>query len=169
MRNLIILIALCVAYNAFSADELIDMRGKSIWERSQLMEKARLESAQSKTVSDQSAQFLSNLKDKGVEGLEDSRTMLTGDREMTSWINKEAGRPDQGNTFKELSGDMLAKGGKIKEFRKVGQDEEILNGNMVKTRYSIEYENGKTRTLEFMYVKPTITGGHHLMEVNSLD
>ena len=115
MNKLIILLTIFISFNSYSEDDLIDMRGKSVWERSQIMKKIREESSAKKTVVDQSDEFLNNLKSKGVSGLEDSRSMLTGDREMTSWINKEAGRPDQGDTFKQLNSDMLAKGGKIKE------------------------------------------------------
>ena len=60
---------------------------------------------------------------------------------------------------------MSQEGGEVKQYRQVSS-ESTLNDNNKKVEYLIEYENGRTQTLQLLYIKPTISGGFELMEVN---
>lgn len=141
-------------------DELINGRGMSIRERLALKNKAQDEIRnKSVPVEEQSAQFFSTLQAQGAEA---GRGKLQGmDRRL---IDKEQGVVNE-DAFSQLQDDMNAKGGKIKEYNQVGAVQDSLNGHQKKVSYVIMYENGKTREVELLYIKPDISGGFKLMDV----
>lgn len=148
-------------------EKLIDARNMTMKERLKLMTDLRIaERNKSVPVGDQSTSFLQNLKDNGVSGISTSKEMVFGSVQQ-EFIEKEQGKaPSQ--TFDKISGAMSADGGKIKEYRQVSAREQV-DGKMKKLEYIIEYENGSTQRLEFMYIQPDISGGFKLMEVKVVE
>ena len=146
--------------------EKIDVRGMSMSERIKLMSDARRnQRTKSETVTKQSENFMNDLK-KGITGLDDAKSKVFGQKHVSE-INREAGIEDN-NSFTRLKSAMTAEDGEVTEYRKIGS-QNTLNDNLVKEEYIIEYKNGKKQTVELLYIKPTITGGFKLMEVNVRD
>jgi hypothetical protein len=126
--------------------------------KNQISEQKRTEQV---PVATQSTQFLENLKENGSSALNSVKQMVKGaDKEM---IEKEKGEAPTISEYEKLSSALNAKDGKIKEYRKVGE-EEHLNGNLIKTNYVIEYVNGTTQQIQFIFVKPDISGGMKMMD-----
>lgn len=168
MKKMIILYVFLISYNAFAQNatvsDKIDATNMSFRDRLALKNKAsELKRTEQVPVDTQSVQFLENLKVNGSGGLATSKSLVKGaDKEM---IEKEKGKEPSVSEYDKLSSALDAKDGKIKEYRQVGS-EEHLNGNLIKTNYIIEYENGVIQQIQFIFVKPDISGGHKLMDFN---
>lgn len=109
----------------------------------------------------QSESFIETLKEKGSEGVPVVKSLIKGaDKEM---IEREKGNEPTGSEFDKLTEALQAKDGKIKEYKQINKEEK-LNGTLIKVNYLIEYENGNTQEVQFIYVKPDISGGLKLMD-----
>lgn len=168
MKIIILIFLSILSSNLFAKEDLekIDVRGMSMRERIKLMTDARREQRmKTETVSKQSEGFMNELK-KGISGLDEAKSKVFGQKHVSE-INKEAGIQDN-DSFTRLKGAMTAEDGEVTEYRKIGS-QNTLNDNLVKEEYIIEYKNGKKQTVELLYIKPTISGGFKLMEVNVRD
>lgn len=165
MKNLLLLIILLSFVSTIKAEELekIDMRGMSMSQRIKIMADIRKQNRmKSKTITEQSDEFMSEIR-KGSSGLNSAKSKIYG--QNVDEINKEAGRETQSSSFSKLQSAMNQEGGEVKKYRQIGS-ESTLNDNLKKVQYLIEYENGRTQNVELLYIKPTISGGFKLMEVN---
>lgn len=164
MKKILIIISLFIISLNISADEnTIDMRGLSMSERIKIMSDVRRENRiKSESVTEQSESFMKELS-KGIDGVNNAKSKVYGQRHVDE-INKEAGIEKE-SSFNKLRSAMTAKDGEINQYRKIAE-EVSLNDNLVKEEYLIEYKNGNTQKVELLYIKPTISGGFKLMEVN---
>jgi hypothetical protein len=150
-------------------EKTYDVRGMSFRERLALMGKIQQENKQKnmKTPQQKAEAFFVELKTSGSVALDNlkegsmlnSSTSKFVDQEMQKDMSKDEG-------LSKIDFAMKEEDGNIKKYRKVGNDEQLLNGNYYRTRYLIEYENGKTQTVEMLFIKPTISGEHVLTEIN---
>ena len=167
MKNIILLMLLILMVSeSYGKDEVetIDMRGLSMAERIKIMSDVRKEQRlKVKPVNKQSQEFMNELS-KGMAGLNSAKSKISGHKYVDE-INKEAGRETQGSSFDKLQSAMTAEGGKVINYKQVSSSTS-LNDNLKKEEYLIEYENGRTQTIQLLYIKPTISGGFQLMEVN---
>ena len=84
--------------------------------------------------------------------------------EWKGLIDKEMGK-ESSDVYSDLKG-AITIGQEIIDVQLVNQEEK-LNGNMEKIEYKFYFKNGDTKNIEFIYIKPTISGGMKLMDVKS--
>ena len=166
MKNFILLMIMILMISQVRANEvkIIDARGMSMAERIKLMADARKQKRlQVKSSTQQATEFMKELS-KGISGLKNAKNKISGSKYLDE-INEEAGRETQGSSFTKLQSAMTAEGGKVTNYRKISEST-LLNDNQKKEQYIIEYENGTTQTVELLFIKPDLSGGFRLMEVN---
>lgn len=97
---------------------------------------------------------------KALEGLEDQNT------ESYKYANKLKNKPSFESQIKEVMTDE--KQGRVTEYKLV--DETIkLDGDMVKRSYEVKFMGGDSRTIQLIFIRPTIKGNLHLSDIQFTD
>lgn len=146
-----------------------DARGMNIRERLNLMKQIREDSRKDANTGpqDKAKVFFEDLKTRGAPALTSAKKGSMIEDATTDFVDQEMQKTESRSSGMSKIGQALSeKDGEIKKYKKVGEDETLLNGTYYKTRYLIEYKNGKTQTVEMLYIKPTVTGEYILTEFN---
>lgn len=157
---LILFISLSAFGKGESKVELIDMRGMSQSERlaiiNQIHREARLRKI---NPTDKSQQMIDSLKDK--------KDISPIQNFLSKPSYNEANQIDSKNKMSlyKIQSAMSEKDGDIEEYSLIDENT-MWKDSYKKQSYLIKYKNGKTQEIEFIYVKPTVSGGYELTEIN---
>lgn len=58
--------------------------------------------------------------------------------------------------------------GKVIDYKEI-DSREVLNGSYVIKNYSVRFFGGKSKTIEFKFLKPTINGNYHFVDAKIVD
>ena len=169
MKNLLLLLILLTMVNVKAKEEnSYDARGLSIRERLELMKQIKAENSAKNNLPQQKAEeMFSSLKSEGLTAIEDISKDSMLDSATNRFVEQEMGKKmNKTGGLSDIKSAMSQKDGEIEEYRKIGEDQVMLNGSYYKTTYLIEYKNGRTQTVELLFIKPTISGEYKLMELN---
>lgn len=113
---------------------------------------------------EQSAEIINDIKENGVKAIDNLKGKVNGmDKTI---IDKEMGKQSE-DVYSDIKRSIVA-GEEIIEIQMIS-NEQKLNGTMETVEYKIFFKNGNSKNLEFIYIKPTISGGMKLMDVKSAD
>lgn len=110
--------------------------------------------------------FFSALKE-GSKGVDKALDNISGlNSESRKYAEKYSESQDLSSRLKELM--IKDKQGAIIKYEKVSEDIK-LNGDMIKREYSVKFRGGATKTIKFIFIKPSIDGKYHLMDSKLID
>lgn len=111
-------------------------------------------------------EFFNELK-KGSKGIQKAmENMADQDSEAYKYARKLKNTESFQSQLSELM--VEEKQGKVIEYKKT--DEVVkLDGDLIKQEYTVKFQGGATRTIELIFIRPTVKGNMHLSEAKFLD
>lgn len=112
--------------------------------------------------------FFDPLK-KGPKNIDEAISNVPGiDGESRTFAESQVSsdKPSLKNELKKIM--VSEQQGKVVEYKEIDSREK-LNGSYVIKTYSVKFYGGKTKTLEFRFLKPTINGNYHFVDAKMVD
>lgn len=110
--------------------------------------------------------FFSALKE-GSKGVDKALDNISGlNSESRKYAEKHSEVQDLSSRLKDIM--IKDKQGAIIKYEKISEDIK-LNGDMIKREYSVKFRGGVTKTIKFIFIKPSMDGNFHLMDSKLID
>lgn len=106
--------------------------------------------------------FLSNLKN-GKAGLNQAIDLLPGETDRQNKLIEEAKKTSEERPIASALSQALGND-KLLSFKKTGQDVKF-GGKMVKMYYDLYFAKSPTKSVTFLIMQPTMSGGYYILDV----